>query len=89
LSASGPYPLDEPFEEYALDVYDPTGVTLKRTLEITSIGTGSSTLRDPWVTYEVADQIADGYTPGPTETYWIAVRQNGTYGYSATLRREI
>ena len=89
LGTATPYALDEPFEEYELTVYDPTGATVVRTVTLTSVGTGTNTLRDPWLYYTTAQQIADGYTPSGSTTFAIGVRQRGAYGYSKARRATV
>lgn len=80
-----PHPIDEPFEEYRLDIYDPTGATLVRQKTITSVGTGSSTIRDRWFDYPASEQTADGYTPSGTTTFIVDCVQIGVYGESPSI----
>lgn len=84
-----PHPIDEPFEEYRLDIYDPNGVTLMRQKTITSTGTGSSTIRDRWFDYPAAEQTTDGYTPSGTETFVIDCVQVGEYGEGPSTLQEL
>lgn len=89
LGSTGPYPLDETFEEYQFTVWDPSGNHEVRNWTVSSRGTGSPTLRDRFVVYTAAEQTADGYTPGPSETFWVSVRQVGDYGRSRPVRQEL
>lgn len=77
LGALGPYELDESYESYEFRIYSPNGLTLLRTFTLTAQGSGSSALRDRFVDYPAADQVVDGYTPGPTETFWVDCVQIG------------
>jgi hypothetical protein len=89
LGTQPPHPMDEPFEAYRFDIYDPTGVTLLRSKILTAQGSGSTTLRDKWVTYTAAEQTTDGYTPSGTETFWVDVVQVGEFGDSPSILAEI
>ena len=89
LGTQPPHQMDEPFEAYRFDIYDPTGVTLQRSKTLTAQGSGSPTLRDKWVTYTAAEQTADGYTPSGTETFWVDVVQIGEFGDSPSILEEI
>jgi len=89
LGTQPPHPMDEPFEAYRFDIYDPTGATLLRSKTITAQGSGSVTLRDKWVTYTAAEQTADGYTPSAAETFWVDVVQLGEFGDSPSILEEI
>jgi len=82
----GPYAMDEPFEGYKFSIYDPTGTSVRRVKFLQAQpGTGSTTIRDKWVDYTAAEQTADGYTPGPSETFWVEVQQIGFLGQTAGL----
>jgi hypothetical protein len=89
LGTQPPHQMDEPFEAYRFDIYDPTGVTLLRSKTITAQGSGSSRLRDKWVTYTAAEQTADGYTPSASETFFVDVVQIGEFGDSPSILAEI
>lgn len=85
----GPYPLDEPHEAYLFTIYDPTGQTALRQITKTAQGSGAAVLRDPSIVYTAAEQTADGYTPGPSETFWVDVQQIGQYADSPSILQEI
>lgn len=89
LGTQPPHPMDEPFEAYRFDIYDPTGATLLRSKTLTAQGSGSTALRDKWVTYTAAEQTTDGYTPSGTETFWVDVVQIGQFGDSPSIKEEI
>jgi hypothetical protein len=84
-----PHPVDEPVEEYRLDIYDPTGATLVRQKTITASGTGISTIRDRWFDYTAAEQTTDGYTPSGTETFIVDCVQVGEYGDGPSILQEL
>lgn len=86
---TGPFQMDESFEEYVLRIYDPTNTDLKRVKTVTSRGTGAGKLRDRWIDYPAAEQTADGYTPGASETYWVEFAQVGEHGEGRTWRQEV
>lgn len=81
----GPYPLDEEFEAYEVTLYHDASGAAVYVKTVSAAGTGTQTLRDPWVEFSSAEQTAAGYTPGPAETYSIGVRQRGDYAYSALV----
>lgn len=86
----GPYPLDETIEAYRITLYHQSGngtAVLRKT--ITARGTGTPTLRDKWVEFSSAEQTSAGYTPGPSETYWIGVEQLGDYASSSEVVAEL
>lgn len=89
LGTQPPHQMDEPVEAYRFDIYDPTGLILRRQKTLSAAGSGSITLRDKWVTYTAAEQTADGYTPGAIETFWVDVLQIGQFGISPSIRQEI
>lgn len=80
IGSVGPFPLDEAFEGYRLRIFDPTGATLLRVKHRDARGTGSPTLASPTFAYSAAEQTADGYTPGGSETFWIELEQLGDFG---------
>jgi hypothetical protein len=86
----GPYQLDESFEGYKVNFYDPTGVTLLRTKTISAQNTGSTMIRGAReFTYSAAEQTADGYTPGPTETFKVERFQLGDFGNGRTWIEDV
>lgn len=89
LGSLGPYPLDETYEEYKFTVWDPTGNFELRNWTISARNTGSPALRDKFVVYTAAEQTADGYTPGPSETFIVSVQQVGDYGTSRHVKQEL
>jgi hypothetical protein len=85
-----PYPLDESFEGYKVNFYDPTGATLLRTKTISAQNTGSTMIRGAReFTYTAAEQTADGYTPGPTETFKVERFQLGDFGDGRTWIEDV
>jgi hypothetical protein len=85
-----PYPLDESFEGYKVNFYDPTGLTLLRTKTISAQNTGSTMIRGAReFTYTAAEQTADGYTPGPTETFKVERFQLGDFGNGRTWIEDV
>lgn len=89
VGSSHKVPLDETFEAYTLRIYNPANTTLVRTKNITSIGSGSSEIRDKWMDYTPAEQTADGYTPSASTMFWVEVEQDGQFGQSKTWRQQI
>lgn len=89
LGSTGPYPLDESYEEYKFTIYSPNGQQARRVFTITSRGTGASALRDKYVDYSAAAQILDGYTPSGSTTFWVDVQQVGDFGTSRSTKRLI
>lgn len=89
LGSTGPYPIDESFEEYVFTIYSPTGTQIRRTKTITSRGTGSPTIRDRFVVYTASEQTTDGYTPGPSATFVVDVQQVGDYGRSRSVKQTV
>lgn len=89
VSQVGPYPMDETYEAYRFDLYDPTGVSAIYSRTITSTGSGSPTLRDKWVEFSSAEITLAGYTPGPSETFFVDVVQIGDYGDSPSVLQEL
>ncbi|MCA8949532.1 MAG: hypothetical protein KDE27_08510 [Planctomycetes bacterium] len=85
----GAYPLDEPYEAYRFTLYDVTGTRQVYRKTKSAQNTGSPTLREPSVSFTSAEQIAAGYTPGPSETYWIDVEQIGQYANSPSILQEL
>jgi hypothetical protein len=81
LGTQPPHALDEPFETYRVNIYQ-SGSTdiIADTYEMDSRFTGSATLRDTYFDWSNARATAAGYTPGPTETYYISYQQVGLYG---------
>lgn len=75
----GPYPLDQANERYKVTIYDPSGSAVRRVITVNP-PIGSNTVRDKWVDYSAADQTTDGYTPDPSETFWIDVQQISDIG---------
>jgi Putative phage tail protein len=85
-----PYPMDESFEGYKVNFYDPTGTTLLRTKTISAQNTGSTMIRGAReFTYTAAEQTADGYTPGPTETFKVERFQLGDFGNGRTWIEDV
>lgn len=81
IGSGGPYNLDESFEGYRVDIYNPAGTTLLRSKTITSAGSGSNRIRgDRSVPYTPAEQTADGYTPGLATTFKVKRYQLGDFG---------
>ena len=90
IGSGGPYNLDESFEGYAVRIYDPTGATLMRTKTISSQTTGTNRIRgDRSVPYPAAEQTADGYTPGPSETFKVERVQLGDFGEGRTWMEDV
>ena len=90
VGSGAPFPLDESFEGYAVRIYDPTGVTLMRTKTLTSQTTGTNRIRgDRSVPYPAAEQTADGYTPGPTETFKVERVQLGDFGEGRSWMEDV
>lgn len=89
ISQVGPYPMDETYETYRFDLYDPTGTGLRYSRTISAEGTGTPTLRDKWVEFTAAEITLAGYTPGPSETFFIDVVQVGDYGDSPSVLQEL
>lgn len=89
LGNTGPYPLDEDFEEYRFDLYNEAGNAIARRRTKSARGTGSVALRDKWIEFTAAEITAAGYTPGPGETFWIDVAQLGNYGESPSVLQEL
>lgn len=87
--STGPYPLDEPYEAYRFTLYDKTGTQALYQRTKSAQNTGSATLRDTSVTFTSAEQTTGGYTPGPSETYWIDVQQIGQYADSPSTLQEL
>jgi hypothetical protein len=88
--SAGPYQIDESFEGYKVNFYDPTGVTLLRTKTISAQNTGSTMIRGAReFTYTAAEQTADGYTPGPTETFKVERFQLGDFGNGRTWIEDV
>lgn len=85
VGSGTPYPLDESFEGYTVNFYDPTGATLLRTKTISAQNTGSSNIRGAReFTYTAAEQTADGYTPGALTTFKVERFQLGDFGNGRT-----
>lgn len=90
VGSGGPFNLDESFEGYSVRIYDPTGTTLQRTKTITSQTTGTSRIRgDRSVPYPAAEQTADGYTPGPSETFKVERAQLGDFGEGRSWMEDV
>lgn len=90
VGSGGPYNLDESFEGYAVRIYDPTGATLMRTKTISSQTTGTNRIRgDRSVPYPAAEQTADGYTPGPSETFKVERVQLGDFGEGRSWMEDV
>lgn len=87
--ALAPYPLDETFEAYTFELYDQTGTGVRFRRTITSVGTGTNKLRDKWVEFTAAELSSAGYTPGPSETFWLNVVHLGDYGQSPSNLQEL
>lgn len=80
LGSTGPYALDETWEEYRVELWDPTGTALRRSKTISARQSGAARLRDRWVTFTAAELTAAGYTPGPSVALNVAVIQIGDHG---------
>ena len=65
------------YEAYRFDLHMNGGGDLRIRKFITSQDTGSPLLRDKWAEFSTAEQTLAGYTPGPSETFWINVVQVG------------
>ncbi len=90
LGAQPPHHHDERVESYKFTIYDPTGRIIRREFTIKGGGTtGTRLLRDRWITYDSANQSQDGYTPGPSETFWIDIQQVGEFGLGPSIKQEI
>lgn len=75
-------------ESYRITIYDPTGSWPVRTITVET-PLGSSRIRDLYIDYSAADQTADGYTPGPAETFYVDVQLVGDFGLGPTVLQEI
>ena len=85
VGSSEPYALDESFEGYTVNFYNPAGTTLLRTKTISAQNTGSSNIRGAReFTYTAAEQTADGYTPGALTTFKVERFQLGDFGNGRT-----
>ena len=61
-----------------------------RTKTLTSQTTGTNRIRgDRSVPYPAAEQTADGYTPGPTETFKVERVQLGDFGEGRTWMEDV
>lgn len=80
LGSTGPYALDETWEEYRVELWDPTGTALRHSKTISARQSGAARLRDRWVTFTAAELTAAGYTPGPSVSLNVAVIQIGDHG---------
>lgn len=89
LGTQPPHAMDELVESYRFTIYDPTGAKVRRTFDIEADRTGSVALRDRWITYSSDVQTVDGYTPGPSETFWVDVQQIGAYGLGPSIKQEL
>jgi hypothetical protein len=93
LGTVGPYPMNEPFEEYLFRIYDPTGSTIRRVKRISTRTVngvvGSPNLRDRFVTYTAAEQTADGYTPSGSTSFVVDVVHVGQFGSSTSYKRTV
>lgn len=87
LGAQGPFPLDETYEAYRVELWDPTGTRHVRSRTISARSTGTPALRDKWVEFSSAELSAAGYTPGPSVAIWVNVVQIGDFGESPKLLR--
>ena len=83
----GPYQLDESREEYILEIYNPAGTSVVRTINFLA-PQGSNTIRDRTYTYTSADQTTDGYTPGSNPGIWIDIRQVGDYATGPSVKQQ-
>lgn len=85
IGSGAPYALDESFEGYTVNFYNPAGTTLLRTKTISAQNTGSSNIRGAReFTYTAAEQTADGYTPGLATTFKVERFQLGDFGNGRT-----
>lgn len=89
LGAQPLHPMDEAWEEYRLDIYDPTGVTLVRQKTLTAANSGSPTLSSRDFVYTAAEQTTDGYTPAADEEFNIDVVQVGQFGESPSIKQTL
>lgn len=90
VAALSPYPLDEEYEGYQVDLYRPDGnsIALSKTIQATS-RSGTSTLRDKWIEFSAAELLSAGYSPGPATQYVIDVRQTSVFGLGSSFKRVI
>lgn len=89
LGSLGPYPMDETHEAYRFTLYDATGGPAVLAKTISAQGSGSRALRDKSVTFTAAELSAAGYTPGPSETFWVDCQQVGDYGIGPSIKQEL
>jgi hypothetical protein len=88
--SGAPYQLDESYEGYKVNFYDPTGATLLRTKTISAQNTGSTMIRGAReFTYTAAEQTADGYTPGLSTTFKVERFQLGDFGNGRTWIEDV
>jgi hypothetical protein len=91
LGTQPPHTLDEPLEHYRINLYyNGAWDTVLDTIELEADpSTGSNTLRDRYFDWADARATAAGYTPGPSETYYIGVIQVGQYGAGPEAKFEL
>lgn len=81
LGTQPPHTMDEPFESYRINIYQHGSTdAIAATYLMDSRTTGASTLRDSYFDWSNARATAAGYTPGPSETYYVSYQQVGEYG---------
>ena len=80
LGTQPPHALDEPFEAYRVNIYQHGSTDIIADTYIMDARWTGGTLRDTYFDYTDARATAAGYTPGPTETYYISYQQIGLYG---------
>lgn len=81
LGTQPPHTMDEPFESYRINIYQHGSTdVIAATYLMDSRTTGASTLRDSYFDWSNIRAAAAGYTPGPSETYYISYQQVGEYG---------
>lgn len=81
LGTQPPHTMDEPFESYRINIYQHGSTdVIAATYLMDSRTTGASTLRDTYFDWSNVRSAAAGYTPGPSETYYVSYQQVGEYG---------
>jgi len=65
------------YETYRFDLHMNGGGDVRIRKVVSSLDTGTPHLRDKWAEFTTSEQTLAGYTPGPSETFWINVVQVG------------
>lgn len=81
VGSIGPYRMDETFEVYDFLLYDSTRTTLFETRRVSSIGSGSNSLRDKEAVFTAAELANAGYSAGATNVQ-VDIIQIGDFGSS-------